>query len=694
MNGMKNNMTQVQNVPERGDILAALERAKKYTMTTEALVARISTKETVKATTARVAAMLRDGQIKKKNNTLAANTKDQRVGKVIRHPKGFGFLDLDGEEPDWFIPYAEMERCFPGEQVIAYPKKDDGRGTTAKIVGRASMLTSVTGKMVMSDDGSTMQFSLNDSHTLPVIVDDSLLDTAVSDGSWVFGDFTAAPSGNRPHVFQVKQVLDAPHPVSQIRYRAVQSHGFPLQHSAEAIRETKQAADMAAGIQNDTQVTDLTHLPFVSIDGESSRDLDDLVYSEQRPDGKWDLWVAIADVTRFVSPDTQMNADAYDRAVSVYTPGESFPMLPEQISHDLCSMLPDVLRYALAVHIELSAKGEMESYRFMSAKVRSAQRFTYTRVAALLDSPSAASEEEKTHLSNLTALAALDKVSRERGDERGAMEIDRDEPILLFNQDGDIDGFTSTRTNAAHKLIESAMVYANVAAANFLEGHFDTALYRHHPGLQEDGLVALNAFLEEVGLDPLTPSCSGLDCNARRMGLTSESQIETFERLLRGAMTFARYTTNETSHFGMSLEKYTHFTSPIRRYGDIIVHRMIKFVLGEHERVEFTHAQAEHISHRAYEASMAERDCQDMLCARWWDKQPEAAKQNISVTLRGRSEKMLFLSLGDTPIEGAMTLEHFLSRCSDERVLMPGATFYGTITEIDTLTGRIRLELA
>lgn len=679
-------------VPERMDIINTV--TSRSPITRNELIRHLSNNDNTEATSARVDAMIRDGQLCLEGDTVTANLDIQRIGTVVRHPKGFGFLALEGEEADWFITYADMERCFPGERVIAVPRTRDERGVTARIVGRESLLTQVTGQLTLSDNNEGWQLTLNETCTLPVTVQSD--DNSFSDGAWVVVDIIKPPSGHRPHEILIRKVLKQPSPVERIRARAVQSQGFPLQHSDIAIREAEQAVSMANGIGGDKSVVDLTHLPFVSIDGESSKDLDDLVYCEPRSDGKYDLWVAIADVSRFVSPDTQMNADAFSRSTSVYTPGMSFPMLPETISHTLCSMLPNKLRYALTVHLTISESGELENYVFMSSKVRSAHRFSYQRVAELmeLETLSPPTEKEEPHIKNLIALYSVDLLSRQKGEKDGTMVIEREEPIIHFDAKGDVSGFGATKPLKAHQVIESAMVYANVAAALFLEEHYDAAIYRHHPGLQEKGLDELNGLIEDYGLEPLTTSSSGAECNARRVAIElADGDIKDFDRLLRGAMTFARYSTTATSHFGLSKAQYTHFTSPIRRYGDIVVHRLIKHKLGEHEAVFFSECDAEHVSARSYDANIAERSCSDMLCARWWAQQPPVSKKAIPATVRGNSERMLFLSLGGTPVEGALPLDELFDNTSEPSLLDAGTMLTVDIVDIDEMTGRIRLSL-
>jgi ribonuclease R len=685
-----NNNTQIKDIPSRDKILSFLDdKTRKVTLSS--LIDDISNESNKAAVSSRVNAMIRDGQISLSDGeTISTNTDKQRTGIVVRHPRGFGFIALSDED-DWFLPYEEMKRCLPGEHVVVIPRSKEGRGISAKVVGRASLLGHVAGILsYKKEKGKSLFFlTVDGDYNIQVQLDDSgiLPDFDNDNKVWVSGSITSPPSGPRHHKLKVSDVYSDITDNNKIRHRVLQGHNFPLKHSDEAISH----AEFLLKNENNINNTGISSIPYVSIDGASSRDLDDLVFANQNEDGSFVLYVAIADVSHYVKEGETLDLEAYERGTSVYLPGKATPMLPEAISHELCSMLPNVVRRALVCEVNICPDGETSSYRFFEQSVKSHARFTYSRVDEIInDSGTPLSEEEKHHIGSLKALEGLHKLLLQRRLDNGAFDIVRSEFFIGFNNNDSVSHFGETKSLISHKMIESAMVCANVCAADFLlkDGK---GLFRHHPGLQEKGLTPLNEMLVEKGIPPLTSESSGLECQQARRQLNSSSDQNLFDCLLKNAMTFARYHTEMSCHFGMSLPKYTHFTSPIRRYPDIIVHRMIKAKIGKMGHSPVPPSMAQHLTERAYDASIAERDACDLIMAKWWSEQPLEARHKVTATVTGVNEKMVFARIGKTPSEGAL-LKSDIEDAID-RQLSEGDNLIVNVANVDVHTGKIRLIL-
>jgi len=330
---------------------------------------------------------------------------------------------------------------------------------------------------------------------------------------------------------------------------------------------------------------DLRKLPFVTIDGEDARDFDDAVYAEARTGGGWILWVAIADVSHYVAVNSALDKEACERGTSVYFPEQVIPMLPELLSNGLCSLNPHVDRLTMACEMTIAANGEVEAYRFCEAVIHSHARLTYTKVNDMLmatDAPERESlrAEYKTVVSHLETLHGLYKVLQKARVQRGAIDFDTTEVRIVFGEERKIDRIVPVVRNDAHKLIEECMLCANVAAADFLSSHKLPGLYRVHGKPSVEKLNNLREFLDGLGL---RLEGEYAPCAANYRDLLAEIKDRTdahlIQTVLLRSMLQAVYSPDNEGHFGLSFDAYAHFTSPIRRYPDLLVHRAIRSVI-------------------------------------------------------------------------------------------------------------------
>jgi ribonuclease R len=365
---------------------------------------------------------------------------------------------------------------------------------------------------------------------------------------------------------------------------AVRKYGVPHEFSADCLAEAGALPDKVRA-QDKRQRIDLTDIPLVTIDGEDARDFDDAVYCEPAKVGRakgWRLLVAIADVSHYVQTGSAIDVDAYDRATSVYFPRRVIPMLPEKLSNGLCSLNPEVERLCMVCDMLITAKGEVHAYQFYPAVMFSHARFTYTEVAAILANtrgPEAAKRQERVgDLLNLhDAYRALLLARRERG----AVDFETTETQIVCDENGRIEKIIPRTRNDAHKLIEEAMLAANVCSADFIAQGKQHGLFRVHEGPTPEKQDILRNYLKAMAVGmTISDNPQPSEFQAIAEATKDRPDAQQIHTMLLRSMQQAIYTPINSGHFGLAFDAYTHFTSPIRRYPDLLVHRVIKAILG------------------------------------------------------------------------------------------------------------------
>jgi ribonuclease R len=401
---------------------------------------------------------------------------------------------------------------------------------------------------------------------------------------------------------------------------------------------------------------DLRSLPLVTIDGEDARDFDDAVYAEQLKSGSWKLWVAIADVSSYVEPNSPLDKEAHQRGTSVYFPSQVIPMLPEALSNGLCSLNPEVDRLCMVCEMVINATGEIESYQFHQAIMNSKARLTYTDVAAMLvDNDKTLRQQYSSVLPGLETMYDLFKVMLEAREKRGAIDFAMTETQFIFDDNRKLKNIIPRERNDAHRLIEEFMVAANVATARFLLSHQLPTLFRVHEAPSEEKLAGLRDFLGELGLsigggsEPTPAHYAELLNKAKQ-----RPDAHLIQTVMLRSLKQAVYSPDNAGHFGLALDAYAHFTSPIRRYPDLLVHRAIRHIISKTKtNWPLSHENmlqlGEHCSMTSRRADEATRDVSDWLkCEFMQDRVGEVHEGIIS----GVTGFGLFVELSDMYIEG------------------------------------------
>lgn len=538
----------------------------------------------------RLAAMERDGQIiRNRKGALCIAEKINLIpGKVQGHPDGFGFLIPDGGGEDLFLSPKEMAQVLHGDRVMVRQGGLDRRGRRegkiVEVLERANKR--LVGRLIR--ERGVVVVAAEDRRINQDILIEPGKDMKAQAGQVVMVELVEQPSVYAQPIGRVVEILgNYADPGMEIEI-ALRKHNLPYEFSPAALRQAEAYPPKVQKKDWEGRI-DLRELPLVTIDGETARDFDDAVYCEplaasggdkKTPKG-WRLVVAIADVSFYVQPGTALDSDAFDRGNSVYFPRRVIPMLPEALSNGLCSLNPDVERLCMVCDMQIDANGDIKRYKFYPSVMRSKARMTYTKVWDMIRDPGGETAKEYAwllpHVNNLYALFQVLLKAREQ---RGAIEFETIETLMMFNDQGKIDRIVPSSRNDAHRLIEECMLAANVCASDFLHAHKHPALYRIHEGPTLEKLEKLRGFMSEFGFT----LGGGDNPHAKDYGklldrIKGRPDEQLLQTVLLRSMQQAVYSPDNVGHFGLAYEHYTHFTSPIRRYPDLLIHRAIKAVL-------------------------------------------------------------------------------------------------------------------
>ncbi len=603
----------------------------------------------------RLGAMERDGQIMQNRKGALCLTEKIHVvaGTIQGHPDGFGFLIPDDKQKnpeDIFLSAREMQQVMHGDRAMVritdVDRKGRPEGKLVEVLERANK--TIVGRVVRGQ-GVTI-VAAEDKRISQDILVPYHLDMGAKVGQVVEVELTEQPSSHAYPMGRIVQILGNYADSGMEIEIALRKHKLPHIFRPETIAlaesypKTVQPADYKGRI-------DLRELPLITIDSETARDFDDAVYAE--PQGKgWRLVVAIADVSFYVKPADALDKEAYDRGNSVYFPRRVIPMLPEALSNGLCSLNPDVERLCMVCDMQIDSMGVIKQYKFYPSVMRSKARMTYTKVADMIANPQGETAKEYAWLMpQIQHLYTLFKLMLAQREKRGAIEFESSETMMIFDDNGKIERIVPTMRNDAHRLIEECMLAANVCAADFLLEKEHASLYRIHEGPTPEKLEALRTFLGEVGFGiggGEKPHAKDYGKVMQRIKGRPDEQL--LQTVLLRSMQQAVYSPDNVGHFGLAYEAYTHFTSPIRRYPDLLVHRAIKAVLkGEKYEAKNWQQLGMHCSMTERRADDATRDVTNWLkCFYMQDKVGEVFEGTVS----GVTSFGLFVALDGVYAEG------------------------------------------
>jgi len=601
----------------------------------------------------RLRAMERDGQImrNRKRAICVVDKLDLVKGKVQGHPDGFGFLIPEDGSPDMFLSEKEMHQVLHGDVVMVRQSGVDRRGRPeAKIVEVLERGNNRVVGRLYEEHGIQYVVAENRRITQDILVAPGESGTAKA-GQVVMLEILKHPDKHAQPIGRIVEVLgNYADPGMEIEI-ALRKHDLPYEFPKDVETQAKAIAPVVSA-DDWAGREDIRKLPLVTIDGETARDFDDAVYCAPEKGG-YRLVVAIADVSHYVKTGDALDREAILRGNSVYFPRRVIPMLPEELSNGLCSLNPKVDRLCMVCDMHISSSGEIERYRFYPSVMHSQARLTYTQVAAMLAEPDGdLAKSNKAIVPHLQHLYELFQKLLHAREKRGAIDFETVETQMIFTGQGKIERIIPVIRNDAHKLIEECMLAANVCAAGYLQEHQHTVLYRIHQGPTPEKLEMLREFMKEFGLQ-LTggdePQASDYSKLLKRIKGRPDAGL--LQMVMLRSLRQARYEPENIGHFGLGYDAYTHFTSPIRRYPDLLVHRAIKAVLhGKQYKPEQKWAElGAHCSMTERRADDATRDVEAWLkCFYMRDHLGSVFSGTVSsVTSFG-----MFVSLDDLYVEG------------------------------------------
>jgi ribonuclease R len=603
-------------IPSREEILAAMEQAG-APLLLEALAPRfgIRTEQHRRALEARMRAMVRDGQLlrNRADEYCLTGHLDVVTGTVLAHRDGFGFLRPDDGSADLYLSAREMQTLWDGDRIaVRVNETQRGReGRLVEILARGK--TRIVGTF-RRERGIDYVLESGDSRTEVLIARGQV--HGAKPGDVVAVEIVEYPSKRNLAIGQVVEVLGRQDSVGIDTDVAIIAHGIPSEWPAEALEEARSWSSEVPAHAKEGRV-DLRSVPLVTIDGADARDFDDAVFCESHGDG-WRLIVAIADVSHYVRTDSPLDREARGRGTSVYFPDRVVPMLPEELSNGLCSLNPHVDRLCFVCDMRVSRDGEVVRSRFYEAVMRSAARLTYTGAAEVLAGalPRGPHAELKPALERLNAVYEAFAAQRKK---RGAIDFDMPETKIELDERGQVQNVRAAERLVTHKIVEECMIAANVEAAKRIRRGRIPGLYRVHEGPDEDRLEELVLFLRTFGHKVVPTRMSPKEINRILASVVGKPEQELVETVVLRSMSQARYEPRSVGHFGLALDAYAHFTSPIRRYPDLLVHRAIKWVeakrsaKGYRYGLEEMERLGEHCSQTERRADAATREVAERL---------------------------------------------------------------------------------
>ncbi len=703
-------------IPSREVILQLLEENGQpldFVAITEAL--HLHDERDIDALKKRLRAMERDGQLlyNRRRQYVPIERTDLIAGRVIGHPDGFGFLKPDDGTPDLFLHAKQMHGLMHGDRALCSVRGLDPKGRreggVVEVLERGT--TQVVGRYFV--EGNIGFVTPDNSRISQDILIPADAAGIAKPGQIVVAAIVEQPSKRAQPTGKIVEVLgDHMAPGMEIDV-AIRSHQLPHEWSAEIHEEADRFGyEVPEADKADQNREDLRDTPFVTIDGEDAKDFDDAVYCERDGSG-WRLLVAIADVSHYVNADSAIGREATERGTSVYFPGKVIPMLPEILSNGLCSLNPHVDRLCMICDIQIGPRGKLISYQFVEGIMHSAARLTYTDMAKIVvDRDMEARRKHPQELcEHLDDLYSLYHVLRKARDRRGAIDFETTETRIIFDAERKIEAIVPTERNDAHKLIEECMILANVCAATYLSKYKIPALHRAHKRPSPEKLADVRQFLAGLALtldggEEPTPA----DYTKLLNSLGDRPDRHLIQTVLLRSMSQAVYSPDSDGHFGLAQSHYAHFTSPIRRYPDLLVHRAIRHLVrgGKVKDYHYSHkdmvALGEHCSMTERRADDATRDVTAWLKCEYMQAH---VGESFSGVVAGVTGFGLFVELKDIYVEGlihitALTSDYYhfdaarhqLTGENSGRIYRLGDTLNVTVARVDLDERKIDFVLA
>lgn len=673
-------------VPSREFILSHLQATNEPANLKELCDAfKLTDEEDIEAIRRRLKAMLRDGQIEQLSK--------RRYWPIGRHILVNGTVFIDKKNALWVIPqdrsarialpYFTDNNVMPGNTVIvSVPDISDPNkpreGKVVEILSQPDVI--VTGRYA-TDSGLSfvVPFSKEFLHDIVIPPGQNL---NAKNGQIVVVEVSAQHSSRADPIGKIVEILGDERNKNVEIESAIRKHHLPYQWPHELESSIERLTEIIPESAYEDRV-DLRELPLVTIDGEDARDFDDAVYCMPTRSG-YQLFVAIADVSFYVKPGTVLDQEAYNRGNSVYFPTRVIPMLPEILSNGLCSLKPHEDRLCMVCEMSIDKSGKLKHYKFYPAVMHSKARMTYTKVAKILEGDQMLRTEYANVVPHLEDLADLYHVLRAERSARGAIDFDTVETSISFGKNGTITSIDPIERNVAHKIIEECMLCANVATAKFLDKYKIPSLYRNHEGPLEEKLADLKVFLREIGLSIGTGNKKKpdpIDYGRLLDKIKNRPDYKMIQTVLLRSLCQAVYAPDNLGHFGLAYDAYTHFTSPIRRYPDLIVHRQIKTILAGKWNEEIRTSQSgvkaaakleEQLEEIAQHCSVTERRADDATRDVIMSLKCQYIKQHVGAifdgVISGVTRFGLFVELVDYYVDG---LVHIASVGQDYFVFDP-----------------------